>query len=654
MHQNQTIKNEILKRNSRIKHRYIKSQYLSKTVPIKLTKTENNNPLIQIRIKYGTLTTVSAQNEIKIKIYNAINQLNDIDSRSVGLSILHSIIDNLPNKLLNLIIEPFYTINSDLKALCRKEIALLIGYICSKYAISYHFYKYLPKLVTNLSKRAKDCDSRVRNACGESFAKITKSCLKFIANYHNNDKIINISNTNELILKIIKPIIKTIEKCISPDSINGNFICLSNVILSADNYLINQHIIIICKCIISNIINIRDSKTHVSLLICIEKLIITSMSKLLIITSSTNIDDNKHDDNYFDALLAIIIDGLSNNDWNVRNHSLKALHSLALILIDNNNSKYISFYKKYCNEIIAHLQRLKYDKISNVRNTAIMVLSIWSQPPKVENEQNDAGDPDRNNDQSHIIELNEITEKPWFDNNDNNHNDSNNGEELEEKRKEYENNHDNNNNALILEQQQLIFKSIKNLESYIRREIGSIKSRIHCVERDLKQFKITQQNNEWINENKEHHKEHKEDSYDNDKEDDNYDDKITITNNETLSIYSDETQIINLNEQLLNIIQLDNNQELIEWLIETNNFKLFEFIDQRLMISLIYRITQLLKTNKYINDICDFLKKEFVLENENISKSFSLPNPLKTEFLKTLKQHDNIKQFVSDIETVII
>ena len=104
----------------------------------------------------------------------------------------------------------------------------------------------------------------------------------------------------------------------------------------------------------------------------------------------------------------------------------------------------------------------------------------------------------------------------------------------------------------------------------------------------------------------------------------------------------------------MNIIQLDNNQELIEWLIETNNFKLFEFIDQRLMISLVYRITQLLKTNKYVNDICDFLKKEFVLENENISKSFSLPNPLKTEFLKTLTQHDNIKQFVSDIENVII
>merc|ERR1712150_217517 len=134
-----------------------------------------------------------------------------------------------------------------------------------------------------------------------------------------------------------------------------------------------------------------------------------------------------------------------------------------------------------------------------------------------------------------------------------------------------------------------------------------------------------QENNEWIDENKEEDK---------------------------LSIYSDNTQIINLNEQLLNIIKLDNNQQLIEWLIQNDDIKLFQFIDQRLMISLIYRITQLIKTNKYINDICQFLKKEFVFDDQQQidSFSFSLPNPLKTEFLNSLnelKEHETIKQCIT-------
>merc|ERR1739840_92764 len=94
----------------------------------------------------------------------------------------------------------------------------------------------------------------------------------------------------------------------------------------------------------------------------------------------------------------------------------------------------------------------------------------------------------------------------------------------------------------------------------------------------------------------------------------------------TMSVYSDETQIINLNEQLLNVIQLDNNTELIRFLLQNDNFCLFECIDERLMISLVYRVTQLLT-----NDIGAFLKKEFVLHSHSIPNGFSLPNQLKME-----------------------
>eukprot|EP01084_Bolivina_argentea_P312564 541141_1 len=339
MHRNITIKKEIAKRNLKAKHRFTTSRYLSKTMPIRTNNTSMHrssmhDPLTQIRIKYGSLTTSKAQNEIKIKICNAMNQLNDIDSRSVGLNILHTIIESIPEKLLHLIIEPFFSthINNELKALCRKEIALLIGYIGSKRGDTQLFYKHLNKLLLTLCKRASDTDSRVRDACGDSFGRITKQTIRYTQ--------LNNKNCNECINKIIKPIIKTVSKCISPLSVTGNFICLSNVILSSDNYLNIQHIIIICKCIISNIINIRDSKTHCSLLLCIEKLMIVA-TPLISSTTKNEINNKNSEENtdYFSALLAIIMDGLSNNDWNVRNYALKAIYAISIVFINVKNKK---------------------------------------------------------------------------------------------------------------------------------------------------------------------------------------------------------------------------------------------------------------------------------------------------------------------------
>ena len=121
---------------------------------------------------------------------------------------------------------------------------------------------------------------------------------------------------------------------------------------------------------------------------------------------------------------------------------------------------------------------------------------------------------------------------------------------------------------------------------------------------------------------------------------------------DTMSINSDETQIITLNEQLLCIIQFDNNTELIRWIIQNHKYKLFECIDQRLMISLIYRITQLIKNNTFINDICSFLKKEFILNGDESIK-IEIPRQLKEEFLKAINQHPSMQQFVSRIANAI-
>jgi len=119
------------------------------------------------------------------------------------------------------------------------------------------------------------------------------------------------------------------------------------------------------------------------------------------------------------------------------------------------------------------------------------------------------------------------------------------------------------------------------------------------------------------------------------------------------STVMDETQIINLNEQLLNVIQLDNNTELIRFLLQNDNFCLFECIDERLMISLVYRVTQLLKNEQFTNDIGAFLKKEFVLHSHSIPNGFSLPNQLKMEFLKCINKCESLLPFVDQITAVV-
>eukprot|EP01083_Nonionella_stella_P078814 215913_1 len=695
LHRNQTIKNEIAKRNHKAKTRYF-----SKTMPIKTnynsrptsTSYSIRDPLTQIRLKHGSLSISRAQNDIKIKICHAMNQLNDLDSRSVGVSLLHTITDKLPDKLLHLIIEPFYTINHDLKALCRKECALLIGYIGSKRGTTRTFYKYLPKLVANLSRRAHDCDSRVREACGDSFGRITKQCIRYTS-ATSSSAAQPIDKSDERISKIMKPIIRNIEKCISPHSITGNFICLSNVVLAADAHLTMTHIITICKCIISNIINIRDARTHVSLLFCIDKLMMVAAP---LISSTTKSNQNplkklKNADNtdYFCALLAIIMDGLANKDWNVRIHSVKAIHTVGLVFAHIENKPEIDSNRM---EILAHLERMKYDKISNVRNAATMALSVWIDIDQDTNEHlphelNDAN----NHDQDAVVDvvpsidikelqLKDALEKPWFDKKEAIATDT----EMMKEEKEC----DDNGTALILQQQQLMLKTIKNLESYIHREIGSIKSRVHSVERDLQRIKELQQNDEWMRDNAKandaahglrpktanivlpskvkrnvvapkHIVSDAETVCMNRLMNSNAESKETepvVTDTAgatTMSVDSNETQIINLNEELLNIIQMDNNTHLIEWLVTHQKYQLFEIIDERLMVSLIYRITQLLKNAKYVHDIGAFLKKEFVNGREAIPKRFALPEQLKGEFIKTINQNQNIKHYVEHIQNAV-
>merc|ERR1711971_192467 len=123
---------------------------------------------------------------------------------------------------------------------------------------------------------------------------------------------------------------------------------------------------------------------------------------------------------------------------------------------------------------------------------------------------------------------------------------------------------------------------------------------------------------------------------------------LPLQQSDTMSSFSDETQTVDLNQQLLRVIKTDNNTSLVQWLRESHGYQLMSEVDERLMVSLIYRITQLLKVKTYTNDIVIFLKKEFVLGSIG-RNSFSLPSPLKSEFLSALAEIESIQEFTPNI-----
>ena len=433
-----------------------------------------------------------------------------------------------------------------------------------------------------------------------------------------------------------------------------------------------------------------------SIILCIEKLIyITHRS---FISSS-----------HFPPLLAILIDGLSSNDWNVRHQSVTAIHSLGMSHYHQNPT--VPQIEKHRDEIMAHLERLKYDKVSNVRNVASETLAIWMDTENdciAENELTangltetdkvdkvkalrqatstiDIGTDDIMEDKLDLISL----EKPWYDRHErkdrddgangtglgsnehdecggSDHNDHGVIDRVADRVTDHHDNEHGDGHSLLLQQQQLMLKTIQNLESYIRREVGGLKTRIHAVERDMQRIKVSQQNKEWMHENRRENERNERNERIQPRRATSTRKRVSDSliptfqskkeklvqdlpgQTETMSMTSDQTQVINLNQQLLNIIKLDNNTELIQWLIQTQNQQLFEQIDQRLMVSLIYRVTQLLKNKKYTNDIISFLKKEFVTGDIEQS-AVSLPSQLKSEFIGTLREIESIEPFINDI-----
>ena len=153
--------------------------------------------------------------------------------------------------------------------------------------------------------------------------------------------------------------------------------------------------------------------------------------------------------------------------------------------------------------------------------------------------------------------------------------------------------------------------TIKNLERFIHREMGSIKKRIHSVERDVQRIKVqkptqmtrSQTHREWPRQQQHQHNHREHGTHRLRNPDEELVEHLPLQQSDTMSNFSDETQTVDLSQQLLSVVKTDNNTNLIHWLRESHGYQLLSEVDERLTVSLNYRITQLLNIKTYTNDI---------------------------------------------------
>ncbi|ETO28221.1 hypothetical protein RFI_08912 [Reticulomyxa filosa] len=574
------------------------------------------NSITSIRLKHGNLTSSAARHELQICICNALNQLNDNDARSNGVKTLQNIVVNIDHKLLPLLLECMYPVNGDQKQMCRKEYAHLFAFIAMKKYNCPEFVDNVFKMCKNLCQRAQDSDKSVRNACGNAAGEITKYALEYVG----KDKAV------EMLNKILKaPIISLEKNACNPFCFSGIFEVISFVIINA-NINICLQAEKLSQLLLKYITTVRDKNGHIELLVCIEKLIQFGVEQVK---------------DHLSSFIVVILDSLNSKEWMIRKQAIQCLHCLALIFPNAQNKQEIS--DQFLKDIVAHLERLKFDKIPKVRTDAAVALAAWTNT--VENinvkNQNPAILPTENIESVNLTQVSqdtisdEMLNKPWFDQSEEKSiddsqktepvvNDSTNNsncgifqsKSLDDNAGTNATNSKNNNQNTAfykqwLQQQQLMLKSIKELEHYVRSEISEMKSRIHSIERQIKGATVNYEKS-------------REESIE------------AFPNECNISVVSDETKGTDWNEQFLTLIELENTNDLIhcinEFVVHNKCVALREYIDPRLFVSLTYRLIQMIQHNEFLEDIEQFLKREFITY-QSVDIHVSLPKILQLAFL---------------------
>jgi len=543
-----------------------------------------------------------AKAKIQAKVLQALNKLIDVDTRKVGTRTVINILSSIAPQTLPMILSCLYHIDWNAKPLCRREYILLIGE-----AIRIHgsnLEKNLSRIINNLVKRCQDADSRVREACADTFADLVTFAIprqKF----------------DEVISSVFNSLFKVCQKADSFAKAGASQ-ALQSIFLEMDTEVC-FYVSTLCPRLL-NCWATNQKKVQIHQL---------SACRALIDKGKISVCP------WLPEFLAIFVDHGRSSDWLVREQSILCLKSVAQTFRSKPEENIQKILSGSFSEIHCLLEKLRFDKIVNVRNEAAKCLKIWTSTQNhIESCENIVGEISPlllNEEKESLIETEnfcELSERSWFQP------PSETTEQVFEKAKKALNlplqnevgnpklsaketnvNKINENQFEQLSTQ--MCSIISELESRMMQQFSLLNERISNLEVSLQEMNL--------NPNE-------------------IDQELNSTQEATASSMCSSTEnqlwsavVMYLNENNVHdayhtVLYASDDLCLVRLIMETG--AVFDIIEEKTIHGLVYRIVQMIQSQSFLQNVIPYLHESF----SSVSKSLpSLPPELKSALIESLE-----------------
>ncbi|KAK4781617.1 hypothetical protein SAY86_015719 [Trapa natans] len=270
--------------------------------------------------------------ELKQKILTSLSKLADRDTYQIAVSDLESTIQTISHDAIPMLLNCLFESSNDPKPAVKKESIRLLAFVCSSRGDS--MFNHLTKIIAQLSRRLKDSDSGVRDACRDAIGALSAQYLK-------NDGVVGL---------FAKPLFDAMgdqNKVVQ----SGAALCMAKMVDCAADPPVSAFQKMcprICK-----LLNNPNFLAKAALLP-----VVSSLSQVGAISPQS-----------FDSLLQGIQECLGSPDWATRKASAEVLVALAV------HSK--ELITDGAASTLTTLEGCRFDKIKPVRDSMLEALQLW-------------------------------------------------------------------------------------------------------------------------------------------------------------------------------------------------------------------------------------------------------------------------------------
>ncbi|KAK4768037.1 hypothetical protein SAY87_003178 [Trapa incisa] len=287
------------------------------------------NPRLPI---YSSISSHMAMMEHKQKILTSLSKLADRDTYQIAVSDLENTVQTISADAIPMLLNCFFESSNDPKTSVKKESIRLLAFTCSTRGDS--MFNYLPRIIAHLSRRLRDSDSGVPDACRDAIGKLSAQYLK-----------------NEGVATLfVKPLFEAMgeqNKAVQC----GAAMCMSKVVECAAEPPVAAFQKMCPR--VSKLLHTPKFLAKGSLLP-----VVSSLSRVGAISPQS-----------FDSLLQGVQDCLGSPNWVTRKAAAEALATLAMYSSNLITDGAVS--------ILTTLEGCRFDKIKPVRDSMLEALQLW-------------------------------------------------------------------------------------------------------------------------------------------------------------------------------------------------------------------------------------------------------------------------------------